>query len=256
MALLSWLFPLAGIIAIAFAEVMLATTGRASGMCALVAILFSGAGIVAGTVALCGMGRHGKRGILRPALTGVSISIPLLVIGLINGLYTVLYNAALPPPAHLLPAVHSASSRRLKDERLQFSIDIPEGFQDCPEAKQAPEVAYGFIRHSQDRQTATVLTIERINRVLLRTQRLRPAQLQTEIRGEIVPRKWRGLDIDVVVSSATDGEAIVHLYQCYVPLRPKAIRLTVAETGPQSDARALSRLVDTLLASFDGETNW
>jgi hypothetical protein len=156
----------------------------------------------------------------------------------------------------LLPAVHSPSARPLKDEQLQFSIDIPQGFQDFPAAKQDPEVAYGFIRHSPNRQTATVVTIERINRVLLRTQRLRPTQLPPDIRGEIAPRKWRGLDIDMVVSSPKDGEAIVHVYQCYVPLRPKAIRLTVAETGPQSDTQALPRLVDTLLASLDGETNW
>jgi hypothetical protein len=218
--------------------------------------LFFGAGIITGTVALSGMWRYGKRGILRPALAGIILSIPLLILASVNALYMALNNATLPPPVRLSPAVHSPSVHHLKDERLRFSIDIPDAFRDFPEGKQDLEAAYAFVRHSPDRQTATLVTIERLNGLLLRTQRLRPSQLPPDIRGEIVPRKWRGVEIDVVVSSARDGQALVHTYQCFVPLRPKAIRLTVAETGPQPDTLALSRLVDTLLDSLDGETNW
>jgi ribosomal protein L40E len=256
-AIVSWLFPIAGIIAIVIGEIIRGTTGRASGMCALIAILFFVAGVIAGIVALCGMGRYSKRGIIGHALAGIMVSIPLVFIGLVHGFLAFVHNAALLPTAHLSPAIHSPSAaRRLKDEQLQFSIDIPQGFQDFPELKQTPEVAYSLIRRSPDGKTVAVITIERMNRPLLRTQRLTPAQLVPGVGGQIARRKWRGLDIDVVLSSLKDGDAIVHTYQFFVPLRPKAIRLTVAETGPESDLQALSRLADTLLASLDGETNW
>ena len=240
-AVVSWLFPIAGVIAILTGEIIRGTTGRASGMCALLAILFFVAGIIAGIVALCGMGRYNKRGIIGHALAGIMVSIPLVFIGLVHGFLAFVHNAALLPTAHLSPVVQSSSARRLRDEQLKFSIDIPQGFQDFAELKQTPEAAYSFIRHSPDRKTVTVITIERMNRPLLRNQRLTPAQLVPGVGGQIAQRKWRGLDIDVVLSSPKDGDAIVHTYQCIVPLRPKAIRLTVAETGPESDMPALSR---------------
>jgi hypothetical protein len=255
-ARLSWLLPLAGIIMIVIGEVILVIQGRPSGVCAAVAILLFGAGIVAGVVGLCGIAQYGKRGILWHALAGILVSFPLLLFGLIHGLYTVVHTATLPSPAHLSPAAHSPSAQRLRDDKLQFSIDVPQGFEDFAEAKADPVVKYAFVRRSPDRKTACVITIEPMNTMLSRTHRYRISQIQPGIQGKITLRKWRGVDIDVQVATVLEAGVANYTYSCMVPLRPMAIRLAVGETGPESDPEALSRLVDTLLSSLDGETNW
>ena len=103
-----------------------------------------------------------------------------------------------------------------------------------------------------------MITIERLGTPLSKTHRLTASQLPPAAqKGQIVRRNWRGLDIDVVAAVVIDDSGYTNFaYQCMIPLQPKAIRLAVGECGPQSNPQALSRLVDTLLASLDGETNW
>jgi hypothetical protein len=45
-------------------------------------------------------------------------------------------------------------------------------------------------------------------------------------------------------------------YYATIPLRPKAIRLLVTVSGPAISGEDSSRLVDQLLLSLEGETNW
>ena len=257
--LFTWLLPLAGVIVIVIGEAMFLASGRGTLAWALIGILLFGFGIIAGVIGLCGIDRYGKRGILWPALAEIGTSGLLLVLALPHALFVFLHNASLPPPAHLSPAVHADSLRRLKDPELQFSIDIPKGFEDWPLAKRSdPNVAHALVRRSRDRRTACVLTIERLNTQLSRTQRMTLSQLPPAARdGKIILRTWRGLDVDVISAVTTDdGGYTNYIYQCMVPLRPKAVRLYVGECGPETDPEALSQLVDTLLASLDGETNW
>src|SRR5262245_26374902 len=76
-ALCSWFLPIAGILAIAIGQVILVTGGRGSGLCARIAIVLFGAGILAGASALYGLRHYGKRGILWPSLVGILVSVPL-----------------------------------------------------------------------------------------------------------------------------------------------------------------------------------
>ncbi len=255
-ALVSCLMALAGIMALVVSWIILVARGRASGICAVLSIALFVTGVIVALVALCGIGRYGKRGILWPALIGTFLNIPLLIFSLMHGLFTVVYNAGLPPPAHLSPAAHSPSAHQLRDEQLQFTMDIPEGFDNWPEAKADPAVAHGLIRRSPDRETACVITIEPLNTVLSRAQRLRATQIPSNLRGRITQRKWRGVDIDVVDAVSKSDGVTTYIYECMVPLRPKAVRVNVAESGPQSDPEALSRLVDKILATLDGQTTW
>jgi hypothetical protein len=156
----------------------------------------------------------------------------------------------------LQPTVHSPAARLLKDDRLHFSIDIPEGFREFPEGKQAAGVEYSFIRHSEDRRTACAITIEPFGRLLSSSRRLTRAQLPPDFNGEITQRSWRGLNIDVAAATTKEGGFITTVYSMHIPLRPKAIRVIATESGPQAHLDELARFADTLLASLDGETNW
>ena len=250
MARVSWLAP---IFAMVVNFMLLAGQGGRIGapnkVQMIVGPLFIIGGLVFGIVALFGIRKHGRRRILAPALVGVGMNLFLIVVGALPVLHHVATRA------RLQPAVHSSSAYLLKDDRLRFSVDIPEGFSDYPEGKQSPTSMHVFVKGVLGGGEAlTVINIERMGGLIPKNKPLRREELPFEFRGELTRRNWRGLEVDTIVAQVEQNGLRMIVYTMQIPLRPTAIQLSVG--GPESKREELGQLVDTLLASLEGETNW
>ena len=250
MAQASWLAP---VIAIAVNFMIIASQGGRIGapnpVQMVVGPLFIVGGLLFGAVALLGIRKHGRRKILRPALIGVGVNLFLTIMGLLPVLH-VMANRA-----HLQPAVHTPSAYPLKDDRLHFSIDIPEGFREYPEGKKTPTIEHVYIKGVVGGGEAlTVINIERLAGLIPRNKPLRREAMPPGFRGEVTTRNWRGVNVDTIIAFVEQNGLRMAVYTMQVPLKPSAIQLSVG--GPESNRNELGQLADTLLSSLDGETNW
>lgn len=249
MARASWLAPL---IAIAVNFMLVASQngklGAPSKVQMIVGPLFIVGGLVLGIAALFGIRNHGKRRILSPALAGIGVNLFLIVM------------AALPVldymanRSHLQAAVHSPSAYLLKDDRLRFSIDIPEGFR-VFQGQRTPTMEYVYVKGVVGGGEAlTVINIERLGRLVPKNKPLRKEEMPPGFKGELTTRNWRGVAVDTVVALVEQNGLKMAVYTMQVPLKPVAIQLSVG--GPESKREELGQLADSLLSSLEGETNW
>ena len=66
--------------------------------------------------------------------------------------------------------------------------------------------------------------------------------------------KWKSFDVHVIVGVARQRDETVLVQVAQVPLKRQAIQLTIV--GPEARRAELTALLQTLLASLDGESNW
>jgi hypothetical protein len=250
MARASWLAPI-----IAFAVNFMLIIGQGGNpgkpnlVQGIVGAAFIFGGLILGVFALLGIRKYGTAKILIPALVGIGINLFLIVMG---ALPIVIYMAN---RAHLQPVVHSASAHLLKDDHLHFSIDIPDGFREYPEGKRAPTIEHVYVKGVVGGGEAlTVINIERMDGLIPRNRPLAREQMPPGFKGELTTRNWRGLKVDTIVAPVDQSGANMIVYTMQIPLRPAAIQLNVG--GPASKQTEIDQLVDTLLASLDGDTNW
>lgn len=255
MAQASWVAPLIGLVV--NLVLVFGLGGKSVLVSALSALFFMGGGVVLGIVALCGIPRYGRRGILIPALVGIGIPVVLAILALPN--LRAAQERARPhgPPE---PATHSASAQLLKDDRLRFSMDIPDGFVDFPAGKAAPNVEHCFVRELSDAGGARlVVNVQRLDGIipvgksLLRDDAARHAPPGMKL--DLIRKNWRGLPVDAIVSETTPpGGARMVVYTVQIPLLPSAIQVNVG--GPVSHRAEVERLADTVVGSIEGDTNW
>lgn len=205
-------------------------------------------GLCLGVVALFGIPRYGRKGILLPALVGILVNSLLVVVLLVPFLRVM-------NRARLEPVLHIPSSQTLHDEKLRFRIDIPDGFQTFPQGKAAPTIEHAYIKGIVGGGEAlNVINIERLNGVIPKGKPLGLDSFPRGFTGELTKRKWRGLDVDSITTAHEQAGLQIVAFTVQVPLRPMAIQLNVG--GPLSKRDEIDRLVNQLLASLDGETNW
>lgn len=250
MARASWLAP---ILAMVVNFMLIASQGGKVGASnkvqMIVGPLFIVGGLCLGIIALFGIRKYGRREILAPAMIGVCMNLFLIIMGALPIL------TAISNRAHLQPIVHSASAYLLKDDRLRFSIEIPEGFRDYPEGKQSPTSEYVYAKGGLGGgEVLTVINIERLGGLIPKNKPLKKEDMPLGFRGELTTRNWRGLTVDTIVAVVEQNGSNIVVYAMQIPLKHGAIQLNVG--GPESKREELGQLADTLLASLDGETNW
>jgi hypothetical protein len=246
----SWLAPL---IAIGVNFAIVASQGGKLGASnkvqMIVGPLFILGGLILGIISLFGISKFGRNGILTPALVGISINLFLIIMGASPVLHYMANRA------HLQPAVHAPSAHLLKNDRLRFSIDIPEGFREYPEGKQSPTIENVYIKGVVGGGEAlTVINIERLGGLIPKNKPLRREEMPPGFRGELTTRNWRGLKVDTIMAFVQQNGFKMVVYEIQIPLKPSAIQLGVG--GPETKRAELSQLADTLLSSLEGETNW
>jgi hypothetical protein len=249
----SWIAPLIGIAV----NIMLVGSGNSSRHTSwFVAVVFLGGGLLAGVVALGGIFKYGRKGILVPALIGIAIPVALAVLALPN-----FYAAKRRARAHVppQPAVHATAARILRDEKSRFSMDIPHGFEDWPEGAVAPNVLHCFARKLPGADDSRlVINVQRLNGTIPPNQPLRREDvLQHAPPGtklDLIQKKWRGFKVDTFVSEVSLNGVQAIVYGVQIPLVPRAIQINVG--GPVFHRSEVEKLADEILVSLEGNTNW
>jgi hypothetical protein len=145
----------------------------------------------------------------------------------------------------------------LKDEDLQFSMTIPDGFREYPQGIQFEETKYCYLKGViGDDEKLTIINIKKLDGLLSPDLALNRKRLREQLpaQSELITKQWRGLTIDAYTMSVDKNGSSILIYTMRVPLKPAAIELAVAGSASKRDE--LNRLADELLASLEGESNW
>lgn len=208
-------------------------------------------GIIAGIVALCGISRYGRKGLLWPAVTGICIW--LLLFGLaLPAVLKVRKIAALQKPTPLSHLVHSPSATRVQDAEIGFSFDLPEGYEPFPPAGKPQGYRHAFLRQVAN-EPNRVLLVKPLGGTLAR-QRLKPEEMPTGRGISLTSFNWRGVQVDAIRVPEKLGDKDYLTLNVQIPLRTQAIQLGIG--GPSESEPQLRSLVEHLLSTLDGETNW
>lgn len=220
------------------------------------------AGGLFGIIALFGITKHGPERILVPALLGIAFTGALVVYVVLPAfLRTRAYATAHPassrtPPQ---PVVHLQGAHLLHDEHLHFSVDIPEGFKAWSD-KTLTNFDYCYERDlvENGNYARVVIAIQQLNGIIPANQHLRPEdaarQAPRGVKVDLIEKNWRGIKIDGLLNEQSQNGVSILTYVVQIPLAPSAIQMIVH--GPASNRAEIEKLIDDIVASIDGNTNW
>ena len=149
----------------------------------------------------------------------------------------------------------TARAEVIRDDKLNFTLTLPEGFKDFPEAKEAQGLAYSFIQGTPGTQDFTIVGVKPMGGIIGR-EALQKKDLPhfDGVTFDLRREKWKTFDIDVMVGTARQEDLGVFVTVAQVPLKKEAIQVTVA--GPEARKTQVLAVLRTLLASLDGPSNW
>lgn len=210
-------------------------------------------GIVAGIIAFFGIGKYGRKGILWPAVTGICLWLVSFALA-VPAFLIIKKTTALAKSARSLrqPAVHAPSAERVEDAGKGFAFDLPEGYVPFDSATKPKEYSHAFLLQAPN-EVNRVLLVKPFSGVLGR-ERLRPEEIPAGKSLTLMSFNWRGLEIDGIRVPEKLGQEDYVTYNVQVPLVKGAIQLGFG--GPLSAEPQMRKLVDQVLSSLDGETNW
>jgi len=73
-------------------------------------------------------------------------------------------------------------------------------------------------------------------------------------KSQLLTVRWKGLDIDAIRTDTGQTGTPITVYTAQVPLRREAIQVIVA--GPSARATEALAILNSVLRSLKGETNW
>jgi len=136
---------------------------------------------------------------------------------------------------------------------LGYVMSLPDGFVSIPAEFAGVRDVVGCWagEGSQSSQGSFVLCVQRMHATLGR-ERLKSSDLPASSR--LLTVKWQGLDIDAIRTDTSQAGAPLTVYTAQVPLRREAIQVVVA--GPGARAPEALTILNSVLGSLKGETNW
>ncbi len=220
------------------------------------------AGVICGVAGLAGIPRHGKRGILAPALSGLLLCFALLLTSLLGALALPSYFKArelemrtrIPhPPGGLREAVFNKGGPRAGDPELAFSFEFPPGFEPFPPEKPMAGYKFAYFKENKDEAPPAVILVKDLHAILL-PRRFTADRLPTGKGMTLETFDWRGLPVDAArVPEEVDGTGYL-TFNVRIPLKKGAIQIGFGDLA--SNEAALRQRVLHVLATLDGETNW
>src|SRR5438128_10741077 len=163
------------------------------------------------------------------------------------------------PRMRVMPAVMlfllvaaTAAESQVRNAELGYSLTLPEGFTDFPEARAQKDVVDSWSETAPaSANGALVLLVARMHGVLPRE-----AMRQEDVPAntQVVSFKWKGFDVGGLKTLTTQAGQPVFVLVAHVPLRKEAVQLSVA--GPADQAGRGQAILEATLASLEGETNW
>jgi hypothetical protein len=146
----------------------------------------------------------------------------------------------------------------VRDDRLKFSVVLPDGFESAPAEFRTPEFPYCYVRDSV--QPGRTLFIRmRGCRVLVAPEEMTREDLdilRNAFPGaEFSTERWKAFDLDVTRYVSTDeGGGRWVQYGVGIPLRPEAVLLVVS--GPEDRGTKVKELFKHTLGAFEGTPSW
>ena len=136
---------------------------------------------------------------------------------------------------------------------LGYVMSLPEDFVAIPAEFAGGKDVVGCWagEGSQSSHGAFVLCVQRMHATLGR-EHLKPADLPRQ--SQLLSVKWKGLDIDAIRTDTGRTGTAITVYTAQVPLRREAIQVIVA--GPSARAAEGLTILNPVLGSLKGETNW
>ena len=146
----------------------------------------------------------------------------------------------------------SAAQSQVRNAELGYSLALPQGFTDFPEARAQKDVVDAWTEATPvSANGAMVLLVARMHGALPHE-----AMRQEEVPAntQVVSFKWKGFDVSGLKTQASQEGKPVFVLLAQVPLRREAVQLSVA--GPADQAARGQAIMEATLASLEGETNW
>jgi hypothetical protein len=157
------------------------------------------------------------------------------------------------PAVILFPlVVATAGESQVRNAELGYSLTLPEGFTDFPEARSQKDVVDSWSEATPvSANGALVLLVVRMHGILPRE-----AMRQEDVPAntQVVSFKWKGFDVSGLRTQASQEGKPVFVLVAQVPLRREAVQLSVA--GPTDQETRGQAIMEATLASLEGETNW
>ena len=149
----------------------------------------------------------------------------------------------------------TARAELLQDARLGFTMTVPAGFADYPPGKGQTGTLYSYVKGTPGSNDFAIVSIKPMGGTIGR-EPLPSSELPHVDGVEFTVRreKWKTFEVDVLVGTARQNDAALLVQVAQVPLKREAIELAV--TGPEARRGELSALLQTLLGSLDGQSNW
>jgi len=213
-------------------------------------------GLSCGIAALCGIPRHGAKGLLWPALTGIVLWLLLTVIAIPNFLLArhkaLERRAAMAHPVELTSLARNPGAERLQDAELGFALELPPGYRAMPAASLPKVYRYGYLKPGVG-EPNSVLMVKGLGGTLLPGEHLTVAQLPAGKNLTVVPFSWRGLAVDGirVPEKADSGEYVT--FNVQIPLKRQAIQISFG--GPAASEALLKVRAGQVLSTLDGKIN-
>ena len=158
----------------------------------------------------------------------------------------------MPAVILFLLVVATAGEAQVRNAELGYSLTLPEGFTDFPEARSQKDVVDSWSEAAPvSANGALVFLVVRMHGILPRE-----AMRQEDVPAntQVVNFKWKGFDVSGLRTQASQEGKPVFVLVAQVPLRPEAVQLSVA--GPADQETRGQAIMEATLASLEGETNW
>lgn len=136
---------------------------------------------------------------------------------------------------------------------LGYVMSLPEDFVAIPAEFAGGRDVVGCWagEGSQSSRGAFVLCVQRMHATLGR-EHLKSSDLPA--KSQLLTVRWNGLDIDAIRTDTGQTGTPITVYTAQVPLRREAIQVIVA--GPSARATEALAILNSVLGSLKGETNW
>ena len=148
--------------------------------------------------------------------------------------------------------VGTAAESQVRNAELGYTLTLPQGFTEFPEARSQKEVVDAWTEATPTSPNgALVILVARMRGVLPRE-----AMRQEDVPAntQVVSFKWKSFDVSGVKTQTSQAGKPVFVLVAQVPLRPEAVQLSVA--GPADQQTRGQSIMEATLASLEGETNW
>jgi hypothetical protein len=151
------------------------------------------------------------------------------------------------------------------DPEREFSFTLPDGFVEQPGGQRGEKLALAFTRGEMGQPGYAVLQISSLGGTIGRSK-IDPAIVERAARNvargsgieitkfEYRTVKWRGFDLDLVISQAVKNNVPILTFSTQIPLARQAVQINLA--GAATEEERLSADLHGIVLSLNGQSSW